>query len=98
MVYEANARSHIGGMILTKNEMTIIAGVLAFCAAILWLIATVVKVRVKPDTGAGYQSARISRNGIDTLETMREQAKWNTWAAAMTCLATLAQAMAAFTP
>jgi hypothetical protein len=76
-----------------KSSMLWVSAISGFIAAILWFIATFVKVDYK---GPGTPAITEDENGgreIDVLLTANLQTKWNRWAAFATGVSMLAQAI-----
>jgi len=80
-----------------KTEMLWVSAVTGVIAAVLWFIATVIKVDYEDIVKNGFAEAAITENEngreIDVLLTAKLQTRWNRWAAFATGMSMLAQAI-----
>ena len=66
-----------------------------FLAAALWFLATKARVvyHERADPKTGMIGAAITENGIDVIETAKQQTWWNMWAAIATSVSVAFQAI-----
>jgi hypothetical protein len=72
---------------------------LSFWAAVLWFLATIVRVADDPNSH-NFKIVDVNEstgNRTDVLKTAEKQVRWNRWAAAVTGLAAFAQGGATIT-
>ncbi len=75
-----------------KTTMPWVSAISGIVAAVLWFLATVVKVRHKRETSFDITCKDGGRE-IGVLATAEKQTTWNRWAALFTGLSMLAQAV-----
>jgi hypothetical protein len=82
---------------MMKTTLVWISAISGLIAAVLWFIATVIKVDYKEIMKNGFVDAAITENEngrqIDILLTAKQQTLWNRWAALVTGLSMLAQSI-----
>jgi len=80
-----------------KTNMLWASAISGLIAAVLWFIATVIKVDYKDIVKNGFTEAAITENEngrkADVLRTAKLQTAWNRWAAFVTGVSMLAQAI-----
>lgn len=82
-----------------KSVLNIVAAISGLVAAFFWLKSTLVKVPYKEIVDANnFIEAAIIDDGVDVIETARQQTKWSKWAACAASISALCQSMALFIP
>jgi hypothetical protein len=85
-------------IIIVCHALPWASAAVGFLAAILWFIASTVRVPYKEPTDNRLREFSMTEDGVDILKTAKKQTWWNKWAALATCVSIALQAASLLCP